>query len=471
MDFRAILETLPCHISLVIFGICLSLDSQVLVNWSAHGNPASISRSRAVPSPTAGPLELAAESLESQAININQSAKCLPVHVANDSGVDIQMLHCSAKALAEQSLPLQVTDDLRASAEIARRVHFWRRIYSLWGSDQWVLHLAEWPEVQLEVYDASRLTHLSSAGRVATAKKVSKSRRKSYAKLLRNIDRKLNQQKQDTVLLTMAELRIVRLMSHIEQPNKYLIAARNIRLQRGQRDFIETGLSTSQKYMPHVEKEFTTFGIPTEIAKLAFVESSFNLAARSKVGASGVFQIMPATGRQYLTVKPHIDERNDPVKAGRAAAKLLRLNYRIVGSWPLAITAYNHGVGGMRRAVKATKSTDLATIINNYNGRTFGFASKNFYASFLGILTTLGSKQRLFPKVPKIDPMSYQQIRLPSALNIHQVYKRYNINSHVLKALNPDLSKQFIKNNGELPQGFRLKLPIKAATERNVLTL
>ena len=324
--------------------------------------------------------------------------------------------------------------------------------------------------MQLEVYDAARLTHLSPAGRVATAKNLSKNRRKSYAKLLRNINRKLNQQKHDEALLTMAELRLVRLMSHIDQPNKYLVAARNIRLQRGQRDFIETGLSTSQRYMPHVEKEFTTFGIPTEIAKLAFVESSFNLAARSKVGASGVFQIMPATGRQYLTVKPHIDERNDPVKAGRAAAKLLRLNYRIVGSWPLAITAYNHGVGGMRRAVKATKSTDLATIINNYNSRTFGFASKNFYASFLGILTTLGSMQRLFPEVPEIDPMSYQQIRLPSALSIRQVYERYDVDSQVLKAFNPDLSKQFIKNNGQLPQGFRLKLPAKAITEKKVPT-
>ena len=103
MDFRAILEAPLRYMSLVIFGICLSLDSQVLVNSSAHGNPATISRSDIIPSPIAGPLELAAESLERQAININQSALCLPVHVANERGVDIQMLHCSTKARSSTS--------------------------------------------------------------------------------------------------------------------------------------------------------------------------------------------------------------------------------------------------------------------------------------------------------------------------------------------------------------------------------
>jgi hypothetical protein len=83
-----------------------------------------------------------------------------------------------------------------------------------------------------------------------------------------------------------------------------------------------------------------------------------------------------------LQVSRRVDERLDPLKSARAAAKLLKDNYEALGTWPLAITAYNHGRGGMLRAKKAHGS-DLPTIINEYRGPVFGYASMNFYAEFL----------------------------------------------------------------------------------------
>lgn len=81
-----------------------------------------------------------------------------------------------------------------------------------------------------------------------------------------------------------------------------------------------------------------------------FIESSFDYSAHSSVGAAGIWQFMPRTARVYkMAVGRYVDERRDPIKATRAAAKYLKTAYDALGSWPLAIVSYNHGVGGVRK--------------------------------------------------------------------------------------------------------------------------
>jgi hypothetical protein len=94
-------------------------------------------------------------------------------------------------------------------------------------------------------------------------------------------------------------------------------------------------------------------------------------------------------------VSGRVDERLDPVKSAQAAAKLLRENYSKLGSWPLALTAYNHGRGGMLRA-KAEHGSDLTTIISDYRGPVFGYASMNFYAEFLAAVDVYANYQQYF---------------------------------------------------------------------------
>ena len=120
---------------------------------------------------------------------------------------------------------------------------------------------------------------------------------------------------------------------------------------------------------------------PGALALLPLVESSYE-NARSSAAALGVWQFTRATSRNYLQVSKRVDERLDPVKSAHAAAKLLNDNYDALGTWPLAITAYNHGRGGMLRA-KDAHGSDLPTIINEYRSPLFGYASMNFYAEFL----------------------------------------------------------------------------------------
>jgi membrane-bound lytic murein transglycosylase D len=159
-----------------------------------------------------------------------------------------------------------------------------------------------------------------------------------------------------------------------------------LRSQGGLADTFQEAYRTSELYLPRMERIFRSHGLPPELTRIVFVESMFNLRARSKVGASGLWQLMPKTARAYIRVNRRVDERNSPFKATQAAARILRQNYNALGNWPLAITAYNHGLGGMRRAVNQTGSRRLSDIIQSYRSPSFGFASSHFYAEFLAAM-------------------------------------------------------------------------------------
>ena len=178
----------------------------------------------------------------------------------------------------------------------------------------------------------------------------------------------------------------------------------------------------------------------------------------SKVGASGVYQIMPQTGHDYLKIGSGIDERNDPIKASRAAAKLLIMNHRILGEWPLAITAYNHGVGGIRRAMQAANSKDIVTLINKYDGPNFGFASKNFYSGFLGLLATLERSHQVFPAVQQLEPLKYEYVRV-GGMTLNQAKAKHKINNYAISSLNPDIGRSFMRDGESVfPSRYMLKV-------------
>src|SRR4029453_15666131 len=110
-----------------------------------------------------------------------------------------------------------------------------------------------------------------------------------------------------------------------------------------------------------------------------------------KVGAGGVLQFMPATGRLYMEVSGSVDERRDPIASTRAAAQYLsRSDYRL-GNWPPAIPSYKHRPDGMSRAIDETGSSDIVTIIRYYGGPSFGFSSRNFLR---GVLAPAPNRQK-----------------------------------------------------------------------------
>src|SRR5262249_26836280 len=132
-----------------------------------------------------------------------------------------------------------------------------------------------------------------------------------------------------------------------------------IRAQRGIRERFGRGIAASRRYTPELEQIFREEGVPEAVTRLALLGSCFNVKADSRRGAPGVCHSMPGTGRLFMRVDDAIDERRDPVIAGRAAARFLRRSYDRLGTWPLAITAYNHGPNGVARAIDTLGTTDI----------------------------------------------------------------------------------------------------------------
>jgi membrane-bound lytic murein transglycosylase D len=283
--------------------------------------------------------------------------------------------------------------------------------------------------------------------------------------ILRELQRKVNKPSFQMSQLDPTEKRLVELTAHINHPQKYTRLANSLRSQRGQRDFIKKGIEMSSRYLPAIEEEFKEMGLPKELSYIAFVESSFNIRAVSKVGASGVYQFMPFVARPFLIIKDGIDERRDPIKSGLAAAKLFSYNHEIVGSWPLAVTSYNHGPFGVRKAVQKVGSNDIADLIEKYDSRSFGFASKNFYSEFLGILLTLQEKDKHFLDLQMSEPLAFESYKLPQATRIKTLKNKYNVTTEVIHDYNPDLAVYFIRSNGLLPKGYVFKVPASTSKD------
>ena len=236
-------------------------------------------------------------------------------------------------------------------------------------------------------------------------------------------------------------------------------AAGRVRFQLGQSDRFRAGLERSGAWRPHIARTLAAAGLPAELIALPHVESSFDPFAGSKVGAAGLWQFMPGTGKLYMRVDAAVDERYDPFRATEAAVRLLAYNHRLLGSWPLALTAYNHGAAGMRRARDTMGTDDFAVIARRYRGPAFGFASRNFYPSFLAALTIDQDPERHFPGVVRAPEAVYAEIELPRAASTADLQRIVGLPAAQLRELNPAVRDAAWRGERPLPAGYRLRLP------------
>lgn len=239
-------------------------------------------------------------------------------------------------------------------------------------------------------------------------------------------------------------------------------AARNIRFQQGLSDRFRDGLVRAGRYRAHVHREFSRLGVPEGLAALPHVESSYNPEARSHVGASGIWQFTQSTGRRYMQVDHVLDERNDPYIATTAAGKLLAYNYSIAGNWPMAITAYNHGLAGVRRAMRAHGDTAYVDILRNYRGRTFGFASRNFYVAFLAALQVDRNPDRYFSGLVPDAPIDYDITVPGDYVPADTLAATLGVSVRELARHNPALQASVWQGSKYVPRDFPIRLPAQS---------
>ena len=358
---------------------------------------------------------------------------------------------------------------------LTTRVSFWKEIYSKYTTDQGVLHDLDDLSIVYEALDFSLIMKdsrksLSAKARART--KLVKSRREEISKRLE----RLSKMKSEKDIRDDADRKILKHFTKSfpasifgKERAKELAALKKnlqessrkkkIRFQLGQRDKFILGIYYSGRHIGAMEKQFRAERLPVELTRLPFVESSFNTEARSRVGASGIWQFMPRTARPWMMVNRDVDERNDPMTATSAAARLMRANFERLREWPLAMTAYNHGASGIARAVKKTGSTDLATIIDKYSSRRFGFASSNFYACFLAALEVERDAKKYFGDVKWSVQFAGGEVDLLKPLPWRDVVAIYDGETPLAELQNPHLTRRVRSKNRDIPKGTFIRVP------------
>ena len=251
-----------------------------------------------------------------------------------------------------------------------------------------------------------------------------------------------------------------------ETPDRIRERVHYVRFQRGLSDRFRNGLIRSGAILDEVRRIMAEHGVPADLAYLPHVESSFNNATLSKAGAAGIWQFTRGTGRIFLTVQGEVDERLDPVIAARAAAIFLKQNYERLGTWPLAITAYNHGPQSLEKIVARTGTVDLGNLIENYDGPLFKFASKNFYAEFLAARRVATQYREYFGELELARPQPSTRVELPFFLEFDQAARTLGLPRTELAQLNPSLRPSVVTGAKHIPKGFRLKVPAHTSGQR-----
>ena len=248
-------------------------------------------------------------------------------------------------------------------------------------------------------------------------------------------------------------------------------AASNVRWQLGQSDRFLGGLRRSGAYRSHINQVIREKELPIELAVLPHVESSFNPGAYSSAAAAGMWQFGRATGLRFMRIDHIVDERMDPYIATNAAMSLLEYNYSVLGTWPLALTAYNHGAGGIARAVRETGTTDIETIVANYRGRAFGFASRNFYAQFLAVLDVENNARQYFGDFRLNPAPEFATVEADAFIDAEVFARSVGISLEQLRADNPALRPAVWEGNKRIPRGFPVKVRAAAVGSGDLLAM
>ena len=344
-------------------------------------------------------------------------------------------------------VPAETSDAFAYPPELEPDVRFWIRVYTEVTTDQGLLH-DDW-YLGL-VYEVLRFDPSDSPRQREHIVEQAKAR---YAALLRRFAAG------DTEGLTPHERRILHDFGDKTTPAGYREAIERIRFQLGQADRFHEGLIRAQAYEASISRVLADRGVPPEIGALPHVESSFNPAAYSRVGAAGLWQFMPGTARRYMRVDGVVDQRLDPYSATEAAANLMLYNYRLLGSWPLAVTAYNHGPGGLRRAQDELGTNNIAVIVKHYQGATFGFASRNFYVAFLAALEVDRNAEKYFGPLTHLPDTQSTVVTLPDYVAVDALARAFKADLGALRVLNPALRPPVWNKSRLVPRGYELRIP------------
>lgn len=237
--------------------------------------------------------------------------------------------------------------------------------------------------------------------------------------------------------------------------NEYVKRYIDVYAQR-RREQVSRMLGLSEYYFPMFEEALDKYGLPLELKYLAIVESALNPAARSRVGAAGLWQFMYATGRMNgLSTTSYVDERNDPLKSTEAACKYLSTLYGIFGDWNLALAAYNSGPGNVNKAIRRSGGKRSYWEIRPFLPRE----TAGYVPAFIAVnyVMNYSSEHFIFPTDVKPSYFATDTVLVKEQLSFDQISKLIDITEEELAFLNPAYRYKVIPKNDKKP--YTLILP------------
>jgi len=217
------------------------------------------------------------------------------------------------------------------------------------------------------------------------------------------------------------------------------------------RERFQLWITRSASYMDLLTKNLRAEGVPEELANLVFVESGFNMHAKSVARAVGPWQFIRGTARLFgLEMTPYKDERRDPELATRAAARYLRRLYEMFdGSWPLALAAYNSGEGTVQRAIRRQRTTDFWSL-------RLPRETKDYVPKFMAAMEIASDPERYGFDVPENSPLRYDEVVVEGAVDLREIARVSGVEVEELERLNPVFVRHRTPGDQE---GTGLKVP------------
>ncbi|TLU90739.1 LysM peptidoglycan-binding domain-containing protein [Dyadobacter sediminis] len=218
-------------------------------------------------------------------------------------------------------------------------------------------------------------------------------------------------------------------------------------------NFTKTMMEKMPLYFPIFEKTLQKYGLPVELKYLSMIESGLNPTVISHASAGGLWQFMPATGREFgLYQDRYIDERFEPVKATEAACKYLKQLYNIFGDWELALASYNTGPGNVKRAMRRSHGTTFWTIYNVLPRETRSYVPQYVAMNYM---MNYGNDHGIFPQNTEF-PIPNDTIHINGYIDLLTFCQQTNIDFEELRKLNPQITKTSLP---EKTADFVLKVP------------
>ena len=204
--------------------------------------------------------------------------------------------------------------------------------------------------------------------------------------------------------------------------------------------YLEDGLSRGAQYLPMIQEVFRAEGLPLDLAYVPLIESAFKPSALSKAKAKGIWQFMRGTGLENgLQHDWYIDERADPEKATRAAAKYLTTLHNMFGDWHLALASYNGGPGRVQRAIKRSKRTDFWQL--SASSRYLPRETRDYVPLILAAIVIARNPAQYGLAVVEPEIPRAEEITVYSPIDLRKVAEWAGVSAEAIQELNPELRR------------------------------